>query len=299
MATALDLRKRVDQKEAVQVKDALHLLSQSILVAQLLTPPNGRPETFAGLRAYEWRLLELCEIPFAAELPTVQNWLDMLIEKTSIAEGFSLTNTRDGVLGCHTSLLTRIMICHRADQQLVDKGIQWILDYQMLQKGEKCSWTGSDLYTRWGGCMKTTPCYYGVVKAMVTLQTYQETFGKDAAVQEKLNRGIEVMLDRELYKRKSTGAPIEPSIVENFFPYPYKTNLIELLTVIKKAGKLADERCKPALEFLAASRRKDGAFQADKVFMKSAWVVFDPLKKPGKWITYMIENILTDSSTGR
>lgn len=295
MASALALRRRVDGGEQLSEKEARHWLDQSILVAALLTPPKGRPDTFAGLRAYEWRLLELCEIPYSYLLPTVQQWLALLIEKTAIPEGFSLTKSVDGVLGCHTSLLTRIMICHRAEKELVDRGIGWLLEYQMLRKGEPCSWQGKDLYSRWGGCMKSTPCYYGVVKAMVTLQCYQERFGPDAAVQEKLDQGIEVMLEHFLFQRLSTGEPIEPSILENFFPYPYKTNLIEMLTVMQKAGRLRDERCQPALQYLARSRRKDGVFQADKVFMQSAWVLFDPLKKPGKWITYVTERILEDS----
>ena len=295
MAKALDLRKRVDLGEKVSEKQALHLLNQSILVAHLLTPPNGRPETFHGLRGHEWRLLEFCEIPFAYLLSPVQKWLQILIERTTIDEGFSLTGSKDGVLACHTSMLTRIMICHNADKSLVDRGIQWILDYQMMRKGQKCTWSGKDLYTRWGGCMKANPCYYGVVKAMVTLQCYQERFGEDAAVQEKIDLGLETMLDRELFRRKSNGEPIEPSIVENFFPYPYKTNLIELLSVMKKAGRLNDERCQPALERLAGKRRKDGNFQADKVFMKSSWVLFDPLKKPGPWITYIIDQILSEN----
>lgn len=299
MAKALDLRKRVDLGESVPENQALHLLHQSILVAQLLTPPKGRPETFHGLRGYEWRLLEFCEIPYAYLLSPVQHWMDVLIEKTSIDEGFSLTGTMDGVLGCHTSILTRIMICHHADKTLVDKGMQWILDYQMLRKGERCTWPGKDLYTRWGGCMKANPCYYGVVKAIVTLQCYQEEFGEDAAVREKIDQGIEAMLERELFKRKSTREPIELSIVENFFPYPYKTNLVELLTVLKKAGKLNDPRCQPALQLLAAKRRKDGYFQADKVFMKSSWVLFDPLKKPGPWITYMIEQIFSENMSDK
>ena len=292
MDSALDLRKRVDRGETLSDDNAVRLLDQSILVARLLMPPKGRPETFSGLRAYEWRMLELCEIPFAYLLPQAQNWLDLLVEKTAIPEGFSLTGEKNGVLGCHTSLLTRIMIAHHADRQVIDRGIEWLLEYQMLNKGDTCAWPGTDLYTRWGGCMKNTPCYYGIVKAMVTLQLYQETFGVDASIEEKLEQGIEAMLERELFKRHFTGEPIEPSIIENFFPYPYKSNLIEMLTIIKKAGKLEDERCQPALQLLMGTRREDGTFQADKVFMQSAWVLFDPLKKSGEWITYIVEKIL-------
>ncbi|MBY9012038.1 MAG: hypothetical protein KGD70_06665 [Candidatus Lokiarchaeota archaeon] len=51
-------------------------------------PPERIPNTFAGLRGYMWRLLELTEIPFTNTLKKVQEWIELLVEKSYIKEGF-------------------------------------------------------------------------------------------------------------------------------------------------------------------------------------------------------------------
>jgi hypothetical protein len=289
---ALQLRIRCDSGERVSETEALALLAQSPLMARLLVPPKARLDLFTGVRALEWRLLELCETPFAECLPQVQSWLDLLLEKTVIPQGFSLEGTAAGVVACHMAMLTRIVIRLRPQaREPIDNGIQWILDFQNLERGQPCAWPGKDLYTRWGGCMKNTPCYYGIVKAMVTLSEYQQQFGADAAVADKLARGLAVILSHNVYQRRTTGEPIEPSITQLFFPYTYKTNLIELLTLLKQHDLLADERCAMALAILREKQGKDGFWKPEVSFMKAAWVEFEPLRKPGGWVTHMCSQV--------
>ena len=289
---ALQLRIRCDRGEQVTETEALVLLAQSPLMARLLVPPKPRLDLFTGVRALEWRLLEMCEIPFASTLPQVQAWLDLLLDKTVIPQGFSLEGTVDGVVACHMAMLTRIVMRLRPQaREQIDNGIQWILDYQNLERGQRCDWPGKDLYTRWGGCMKNTPCFYGIVKAMVTLSEYQRQFGADAAVADKLARGLVVILSHRVCQRRTTGEPIEPSITQLFFPYTYKTNLIELLALLKQHDLLSDERCTQALAILREKQDSDGFWKPEVSFMKAAWVEFEPLKKPGGWVTHVCGRI--------
>ncbi|MHA2473818.1 MAG: hypothetical protein ACXAES_11350 [Promethearchaeota archaeon] len=51
---------------------------------------------------------------------------------------------------------------------------------------------------------------------------------------------------------------------------------------------LEDNRCSEALQILRKKQRPDGFWQADTSYMKSAWIDFDTLKKPGLWISYII-----------
>ena len=46
------------------IEEAKELLKNSELIRKLLEPPKRPPITFVGIRALEWRLLELSEIPF-------------------------------------------------------------------------------------------------------------------------------------------------------------------------------------------------------------------------------------------
>jgi hypothetical protein len=293
--TALTLKKAYEKGENVSIKKAKKMLEQSELIGRLLTDPKQKPKTFVGLRAYEWRLLELSEIPFAHTLEKVQNWLELLITKSCISEGFSLTGDKDGLLACHNAMITTILMKMEYDaKDEIDTGISWILDYQSVERGKECEWMGSDLYTRFGGCMKETPCFYGVVKSMITLTQYKKRFEGTKKLDDKLDQGLKYILKHKVFKRLSVDKPIEPSIIENFYPYTYKSNIIEILSLLKANGLLADDSCDEAKEILKQKQHPDGFWQADRSYMKTAWVDFDEPKKPGPWISYVINGLVGD-----
>ncbi len=290
--SALTLKKAYDEGNKISKQKAKNMLEASELVRKLLIDPKQKPHTFVGLRAHEWRLLELCEIPFTHTLEKVQNWIELLVERTSISEGFSLTGERDGLLACHNAMMTSILMkMEYDDHEKIASGVNWILDYQNVERGQECKWTGGDLLTKWGGCMKKTPCFYGVVKSMKTLTEYEERFGGSKTLDDKLYQGLEYILKHRVFKRLSKDEPIEPSIMENFYPYPYKTNIIETLVLLNANDLRGDTRCHEALSVLQQKKRPDGFWQADTSYMKTAWVDFDTPKKPGQWISYIIRGL--------
>jgi hypothetical protein len=104
--SALTLKKAYEKSNRIRPKEAKEMLVQSELIGRLLADPKQRPDTFVGLRAHEWRLLELSEIPFIYTLEKAQRWLELLIDKSYISEGFSLTGDKDGLLACHNAMIT-------------------------------------------------------------------------------------------------------------------------------------------------------------------------------------------------
>ena len=127
------------------------MLEQSELIDKLLKTPKQSPNTFSGLRAHEWRLLELAEIQFTNTLEKVQNWIVLLVDKSYIGEGFSLEGTKDNLLACHNALITTILIkMEYDDKEKIDAGINWILNYQSVERGKECIWPGTEtLYDVW------------------------------------------------------------------------------------------------------------------------------------------------------
>ena len=103
---------------------------------------------------------------------------------------------------------------------------------------------------------------------------------------------MEYILKHEVFKRLSTGKPIEDSIILNFYPYPYRSNLIEILSLLKANGLLEDPRCDEAKKILREKQRSDGFWQADTSYMKSAWIDFDIPKKSGLWISFIISGLV-------
>jgi hypothetical protein len=290
---ALTLKKAYDKGEYISIKEAQTMLKQSKLINKLLITPSRSPNTFVGLRAYMWRLLELSEIPFANTLGIVQSWIQILIDKSFIQEGFSLEGNRDNLLACHNAMMTSILVkMGYDDKEKIDAGINWIIKYQSVERGKQCLWTGSDLYTRFGGCMKKVPCYYGVVKSMVALTEYMKRFGRSRRIEQKLKAGLEYILKHRVFKKLSSNKPIEDSIILNFYPYTYKSNIVEILSLLKTNQLLLDHRCRDAINILENKKRVDRFWQVDTSYMKSAWIDFDIPKKPGLWITYIINGII-------
>jgi hypothetical protein len=293
--SALTLKRAYDNGELDDFEKAKELLGKSELIKKLLTPPKQKPELFVGIRAYEWRLIELSEIPFAGLLRKVQNWRNLLIDKTYTSEGFSLTGNRNGILACHNAMITTLLIKSGYNEKdKIDAGLNWILTYQSTERGIECNWTGSDLNTRFGGCMKKTPCFYGVVKSMLSLTEYRKKFGSSNEINIKLKQGLEYILKHNVFQKLSTGQPIETSIIKNFYPFSYKSNLLEILMLLKSNNLYNDFRCKDAIEILKQKQHKDGLWRSEVSQMKSAWVDFDPLNKPGLWISYMIGRLLNE-----
>lgn len=291
--SALTLKRSYDAGERIDPNKLQSLLDNSDLVKRLLDPPKHPPLTFAGLRNYMWRLLELSEIPYIYTLKKVKEWVNLLVEKSFIPQGFTLEGKKDNLLACHNALITTILIkMGYEDREKIDIGIEWILKYQSIERGKECTWEGKDLFTRFGGCMKKIPCYYGVVKSMNALSEYNKRFGSSERLINKLNKGLQYILEHNVYKRLSDDKPIEDSIILNFYPYTYKSNLIEILTLLKENDLMRDERCNNAIELLKKKQRSDGFWQADISYMKSGWIDFDVPKKPGPWITYIITKIL-------
>jgi len=293
--SALTLKKAFERGDNITIKEAQKMLEQSELVKELLATPERSPNTFVGIRAYEWRLLELSEIPFTNTLEKVQSWLELLVEKSYIEEGFSLEGKKDNSLACHNAMITTILIKMKYDdKEKIVAGIDWILKYQSVERGKECTWPGKDLYTRFGGCMKKVPCYYGVVKSMITLTEYKKRFGGSERLDNKLKQGLEYILQHRVFKRLSADKPIEDSIILNFYPFTYRSNIIEILSLLKANDLIEDERCKEAIEILKAKQRSDGFWQADTSYMKSAWIDFDIPKKPGLWISYVISGLVNN-----
>lgn len=293
--SALILKKAYERGDSISISEAKEMLDKSELIARLLTDPKQKLHTFVGLRAHVWRLLELSEIPYTYTLEKVQKWLELIIGKTYVKEGFSLRRDKNGLLACHNAIITTILIKLKYDnKEKIDAGINWILNYQSVERDEECKWTGKDLFYKYGGCMKKKPCFYGVVKSMIALTEYKDMFGSSKRLDDKLNKGLEYILEHEVFKRLSTGEPIEPSIIKNFYPYTYKTNIIEILSLLKTNDLLGDGRCSDAIEILKDTQRNDGFWQVDTAYMKTTWVEFDKPKKAGPWVSYVISNLVNE-----
>lgn len=189
MDTALILKQKVDSGEIKDFDQASDYLNKSEIVKDLLSDFD-----FDILNLLN-RLTEISEIPFTNRLDRVKKWIYKLADLSFCEDGFSITGKSDDILSCYNSMITSILIrMDYSDKNRIDRGIDWILKYQNLERGVKNNWTGSRLL-KYGGCMKTTPCYIGIVKAMITLTDFKKhaDYNTNDNIENKLETGLDFL----------------------------------------------------------------------------------------------------------
>ncbi len=287
MDSALGLKIKILKGEALSPADIDTHLDQSAVFRALL----GDFE-LTSLNLLH-RLIELSEIPFSDRHEKVRHWREELGRMTYCDEGFSLTGNKDDILACYNAMITTVLLrLNYPKTSETNAGIRWIVDYQNTARNQKNNWQGKGIQ-KYGGCMKSTPCFIGVVKSMVALNTLIERQDQvDENITTKLQSGLEYILEHEVYKKLSTDEPITNYLNKLTYPYTYKTNVVEILGLLKSNHLLTDPRTKQARDLLLKKQRKDGFWRVNAHYKPKYWVDFDPPKEPALWLSNEIENIL-------
>jgi len=70
-------------------------------------------------------------------------------------------------------MITSVMLrMDYSNPDRIEQGIKWIINYQNVEGCAPNKCKGSWIL-KYGGCMKATPSYIGVVKAMIALSDYK------------------------------------------------------------------------------------------------------------------------------
>lgn len=85
----------------------------------------------------------------------------------------------------------------------------------------------------------------------------------DAASQQAVEQGAEVLLKRRLFLGLATGEPIAPAFTRLHYPYYWRYNILYALRVMAEIGAIGDPRCAEALDLLESKRLPDGGWPAE------------------------------------
>src|SRR5581483_8731178 len=105
-------------------------------------------------------------------------------------------------------------------------------------------------------------------------------------------RGQEYLLERRLFRRRSTGEPIERDRKSNAaftsfaFPTWWHYDVLRGLDYLRRAGVDADERVTEAVDLVASKRCRDGRWLLDTQYPGRLPVELDAGEgQPNRWIT--------------
>ncbi len=88
-------------------------------------------------------------------------------------------------------------------------------------------------------------------------------------------RGEEYLLERGLFRRRSTGEVANPEFLEFAFPPRYHYDILRALDYFRAAGARPDPRMSDAVQVVASRRRADGRWLLERSYDESLAFPFD------------------------
>ena len=192
---------------------------------------------------------------------------------------------------CYNAMLVSALYrLGRSGDVEVKQAVDWIMTFQPMELGVLVS-IPKLKFEKYGGCFNNTPCYIGLAKSVMALIEYKKD-SKNNIVNDKIEKGVEYMLEHNLFRRKSIGKPITGRILDISFPESYHLNVVELVRIINEAKFINDERVNDAISFLLSQKQKEGKWKIDYRYKADGYLIFDQGSKPGDWVSYIINQAI-------
>lgn len=147
----------------------------------------------------------------------------------------------------------------------------------------------------------TVSSFGTTINVLEGLLGYERAVGGADRVGEARRRGDEYMLERQLFRRKSTGEVIDPAWRRFSFPHWYHYDILRALDYLRDAGHdPADERLAGALAVVKGHRDTDGRWPLQNVYEGAAHIQMEVDDgTPSRWNTLRAIRVLGWGGTRR
>jgi hypothetical protein len=97
------------------------------------------------------------------------------------------------------------------------------------------------------------------------LLEHDRTTGGSAEARAAWDAGAAYLLERHLFRRKSTGEVVDPTYLDVAFPYYWHYDVLRALDHFRAAGAEPDPRMAEAVEVVRSKRQPDGRWLLDRI----------------------------------
>jgi hypothetical protein len=162
---------------------------------------------------------------------------------------------------------------------LVDR----LLDEQLADGGWNCEVENG----------ATVSSFATTINVLEGLLEHEAGIGGSARVAMARRRGEEYLLDRRLFRRKSTGEVIDPTWLEFSFPPWWFYDVLRGLEYMRAAGVRDHDRLAEAVAVVEANRHSDGRWLLQNVHPGEAYFDMDEGEgRPSRWNTLRAMRVL-------
>jgi len=139
----------------------------------------------------------------------------------------------------------------------------------------------------------TVSSFGTTINVVEGLLEHERATGGSAAVGEARRRGEEYMLERRLFRRKSTGEVIDPDWLRFSYPTWYHYDVLRALDHLRDAGVQGDERVAEAIGVVVGNRDPDGRWPLQNVHDGEIHIRMDDGEgRPSRWNTLRAMRVL-------
>lgn len=124
------------------------------------------------------------------------------------------------------------------------------------------------------------------------LLAFERAHGGPADVRARRRLGEEYLLERGLFRRKSTGDVVRPSYLEFAFPHYWHYDVLRALDYFRDAGADPDPRMGEAIELVRAKRQTDGRWLLDRLHPGAVHLDLEEAGTPSRWNTLRAVRVL-------
>jgi hypothetical protein len=125
------------------------------------------------------------------------------------------------------------------------------------------------------------------------LLEFERATGGSAAVREARRSGEEYLLERGLFRRRSTGEVVDAAYLDFAFPYYWRYDVLRALDYFRGAGAEPDERMAEAVQIVRSKRQADGRWLLDRVHPGRVHFALEgDVGQPSRWNTLRALRVL-------
>jgi hypothetical protein len=135
--------------------------------------------------------------------------------------------------------------------------------------------------------------FHTTINVLEGLLAHERATGGSAESIAARRRGEEYLLERKLFRRKSTGEVVNPSWLQFSFPARWRYDVLRALDYFRSAGDAPDARMTDAIELLRSKQQTDGTWLLENTHRgKVHFALEDGDGRPSRWNTLRALRVL-------
>ena len=135
--------------------------------------------------------------------------------------------------------------------------------------------------------------FHSTICVLEGLLEYERAVGSAPEIAAGRKRAEEYLLERSLFRRRSTGEVVDPEFLQFAFPPRYRYDILRALDYFRAAGVPPDSRMAESIDLIKARRAPDGRWLLDRAYDEALALAFDERAgEPSRWNTMRALRVL-------